>query len=228
MSEELVVQQQSGSLADVLQSASKGKYTNQASLAVVTKVSDYLPYVRLYGGSSDEVKRGNFPVGHFGVTKGKTTIDLGTSFICALLAWRPKAMYFKPKPLAFFDAQSKEFADIISKADVKNANCGFGPELLMYLPEVNEFATYFLGNKTGRNESGSMIALIENGTNKAVIESHLIESSEYVWHGPRTKSYDLDIVILDLARAKEELDKFNNPPASAEEVAEEASDDARR
>lgn len=218
--------------ADEVQSLlaqTESKYADETALAEVTKVGDWLPYIQLMGGNSLEVKRGEFPLGHFCLRKGKQMIDLGSEFVCYLLSWRPKAMQFAPKVLSFFDVESEEFKDIQQRSDQPNSGCGFGPEFLVWLPEAKEFATYFLGNKTGRNEAPNLVALIKDGTRLCKQVAHLIETSDYAWHGPRTVPYDLEIELPPIADIKREVEKFNNPPAAQEEVAEENdADDERR
>ena len=207
-----------------LLASSQSKYATTTALSEVTKVGDWLPYVQLMSGNSIQVKKGEFPMGHFALCKNRQLLDLGASFVCYLLAWRPKAMQFSPKVLSFFDTESKEFKDIQERSKGKNAGCGYGPEFLVWLPEYKELATYLLGNKTGRNESPQLIALIEDGTFKCKQEAHLIEDGEYAWHGPKTLPYDLDIELPPMSLLAKELQKFNNPPAAQEEVAEDAED----
>ena len=203
------------------------KYADETALSKVTKVGDWLPYVALMGGNSLEVKRGEFPIGHFCLKKNKKMIDLGKEFIMYLLSWRPKAMMFEPKVLSYFDTESEDFKKIVARADsTKNPGCGYGPEYLIWLPEVKEFATYFLSSKTGRNESPNIQAILKT-TRLCKQKSHLIETEKYSWHGPTTLACDLEIPLPPIELAKQELDKFNNPPAAVEEVAEEAESDSR-
>lgn len=210
-----------------LLSTQTSKYADETALSKVTKVGDWLPYVTLMGGNSLEVKRGEFPIGHFCLKKNKKMIDLGKEFIMYLLSWRPKAMTFEPKVLSFFDVESDDFKAVVNRADtVKNPGCGYGPEYLVWLPEVKELATYYLSSKTGRNESPNIQAVLKS-TRLCKQKSHLIETEKYSWHGPQTLACDLEIPLPPIELVKEQLDKFNNPPAAVEEVAEEAESDSR-
>lgn len=208
-----------------LLAATPSKYATTTALTEVTKVGDWLPYIQLMGGNSVEVKRGEFPMGHFCLKKNRQMLDLGEEFVCYLLSWRPKAMQFAPKVLSFFDTASEAFKDIQQRSKGKNAGCGYGPEFLLWLPGQKELATYFMGNKTGRNESPNLIALIENGVFKCKQQSHLIEDGEYAWHGAKTLPYDLEIELPPMTLLTDELQKFNSPPAAQEEVAEKVEDE---
>lgn len=199
----------------------------EGALSAVTKVGDYLPYVQVYSGSSKEVKKKEIEMGVFGIRESKNSlINIGEEFIAFVIAWRPKAMQFQPKVLSFFDVESKEFKEIEAKAEEKNSGCGFGPEFLLWLPEYKRFATYFLGNKTGRNEAPNLIGpLKDKGPFACIQKAKLIETPDYTWHGPTTLPYDNEFEMPVLADLQEQLHKFNNPPVSQEEVAEKSGDD---
>lgn len=226
MSEVIVPPSAADTLA--LLDSQQSKYATKDAVAVVTTVGDYLPYVQLFGGNSLMCKESKIGMGHFGVTIGKNLTDLGTTFIAMLLSWRPKAMIYSPKVISYFDHSAKEFQDIQATADQKDSNKGYGPEFLLWLPELEKFATFFLGNKTGRNEAGNLISAINNGKRKVKINSHLIKTEKYSWHGPESSTYDLDIVMPPTDDLRKVLEKFNNPKPTEEEAAEATTDDARR
>ena len=208
------------SLAQLIEAKGAGKYATPAALAQVT--SSYGSYIKLYGSNSVEVKRGEIPIGSFGLVRGKAVTLLGNEFVCMVVASRPKAMQYKPKMLAVYDVNSRDFSDIRSRADAgSNSNCGYGPEFLLWLPDQKEFALYFLGSKTGRNEAVNLVA-VQSGKRVCIQKSELISNPEYSWHGPKTLPYDLDIALPSPEALEIELEKFNNPPVK-EEVEEEAS-----
>lgn len=200
------------------------KYANETALSVVTKVGDYLPYIQLFGSEAKEVKRGKFPMGHFGLVSGKNITDLGEGFINLVLAWRPKAMQFDPVE-AFYDHTSPAFIALQNRAlNEQNAGCGFGPEFLLWLPTQQQFATLFLGNKTGRNEAPNLIGpLKQRGAFVCRLQAQLIETKKYTWHGPKAMVSDLTIQFPTIEEIKKQLDKFNNPPKSEKEPVEAAT-----
>jgi len=218
-----------GDLA-ALVAQSESKFATDQALATVTKSGDYLPYIVLMGSSSSEVKKGEFPMGHFALRRGKGNLhDLGTQFTAVVIGWRPKAMQYVPDVISFFDHESKEFKEIQAGADAPNSGKGYGPEFLIWLPELKEFVTYFMGNKTGRNESSKVMSVLKKAasgeTPVCVIEAYLIEGRENSWHGPRTLSYDLgDPTMPTGDQLAKEIKKFNDPPAAQKQVAEAAEE----
>lgn len=210
----------------------QSKYASPTALSEVTKVGDWLPYIQLMSSNSTQVKRGEFPMGNFALCKNRQLHDLGDKVIMGLLGWRPKAMQFAPEVISVFDTESEAFKKLHHRADTvkPNPGCGYGPEFLVWLPEVKELATYFLSNKTGRNESVNLISLIEKGVFLCYQESHLIDDGEYTWHGPRTLPCDLEVELPPADLLRKEVEKFNNPEAiqQQKEPAEEAKEEDSR
>lgn len=221
MSTELTTEKKELSAAQMIalmQEQGKSKHATEKALSTVTKVGNYLPYIQLHGSNSKIVKRGQFKMGNFALTKSKVNHDLGDSFITFAISWRPKAMQYKPTVLSVFDIESAQFKAIEAKDGQKDSNCGFGAEFLLWLPEHKELATLFLGNATGRNEAPNLISSVGSACR---IGSVLIENKKYEWHGAKVFPYDLPVNVWpDGDFLAEELKKFNNPPASTTDVAE--------
>lgn len=222
MDNELSVAPSAADTIALLQSQARGKYATDQALSNVTK-QGFLPYITLHGASSTAVKRDKFPMGHFALVKSKVNNDIGDSFVGFLLAWRPKAMQYAPEVLSFFDSTSAEFKNIEATAEEKDSQKGFGVEFLVWLPEHKELATFFLGNKTGRNEAPNLVTCIESGVRQCRISSVYIEDKKkkYGWHGPKMLPYDLDITVFPSTEVlTSELERFNNPPTSSKAPAE--------
>ena len=202
----------------LIEAQGEGKY--QGALKEVTK-STFLPYIQLMSSNSREVKKGECQQGRFYLRKSKDAIDLGPEVVMFLIQCRPKAMEFQPKVKSFYDPTSPEFKTVMEKAELPNSHRTFGPEFLVWLPDHKEFASYYLGNKTGRNEAPKLMGVMET-TRICVQEAFLIETPDYSWHGPRTKPYDLEIVMPPPGDLSDELQKFNSPPVTADEPTEEA------
>jgi hypothetical protein len=206
-----------------------GKYASDGAIAVAMKVGDYLPYVQVCGSNTIECKRGEFPIGHFGLRDGKQLIDLGTEIIILVCAVRAKAMTYDPVEV-FFDFQSEGFKNIQAKAlsGEKDAGCGFGLEFLIWLATQQKFATYFLGNPTGRNESPNIYGpWKQKGPFVCKQKIVLIETKKYSWHGPKTIPCELTIPMPPMDLYKKELERFNNPPANEKEPVEAAKGSGR-
>jgi hypothetical protein len=222
-------------LAELL-TTNVSKYATEEALQTVSKVGDYLPYIQLLGSNSTEVKKGEFPMGHFALNIGQDNrIDLGDSMIILILGWRPKAMQFQPEVISLFDVNSEEFKQMQIDADKPNSGKGYGAEFLVWLPEVRKLACYFLGNKTGRAETDKVMAVIEQGKTGALPVCKQVAilidppNSPHAWHGPKTMPHDLEIEMPPMGLVQQELEKFNNPPAkqSQKEEKEEAETDGR-
>lgn len=224
MSQELI---QPGSAADVLSvlKQSQGKYATDAALAEVTKAGDYLPYIQVMGSNNDKVKAGDFPMGCFAMMKGKQAINLGKFFIGMMLGWRPKAMQYKPSVLSFYNPESEVFKRIEIESTVPRSGKGYGPELLFWLPDTEEFASLFLGNPTGRYEAPNFLSAFKEGKITCKVACELIEykKQKSSYHGARYYPYDLDVSKMPpVDRLTDVLYKFNNPPETEQEPAEAA------
>lgn len=221
--QELTAEVSANDMINIMKSQGQSKYATEKALSTVTKVGSYLPYIQLMGSNSKVVKRKQFPMGNFALVENKVNHDLGDSFVAYLISWRPKAMQYAPTVQSYFDTESEAFKAVEAKADTKDSNCGFGAEFLLWLPDSRKLATLFLGNKTGRNEAPNLIACIESGVHKCRINAELIEDkkNDRDWHGAKLFPYDLDIKVFPSPdELKEQLEKFNNPPAATSEPSE--------
>lgn len=215
MSEELTVQSNQLVPADVIGAADLEVFKDVATSSVFT------PYIQLQGTSSELVKEGKFPIGHFDMVKDKQHNDLGDNFIALIVAWRPKAMNWTGEDVvSVFDPKDPLFQEIKVLSDTPNVmGYGYGPEYLFWLPDQQQFATYFLANPTGRREATNFHVLLGA---VARVKSRLIKGKKYTWHGPQVAAYSGDIELPDFAANAGIIDAFKNPPKP--EVAEEVSD----
>jgi hypothetical protein len=93
----------------------------------LTRTSEFLPQLRVYGSEATIVKEGKFPMGHFGLYfSPENIIDLGEQFDCLVVDWRPRASIVSgDTPISFFGKfndetseweYSKEFVEIKNRA----------------------------------------------------------------------------------------------------------------
>ena len=205
---------------------SQAKYADSKTLSVVTSSRNYLPRVQLMGSSSDIVKQGDFPVGSFALIKNKVHQDLGKEVIMLVLAWRPQATQFKPDVLNAYNPETDLFKKIKARADADSqSSCGYGPNSLVWLPEYEETATFFLSNPTGRNEATNFLGYLGK---TCVVKSELIVGKKHKWHGPKTYPYEADIKLPNFADQAfiDVKNEFCNPPEASREEAE-STDRAR-
>lgn len=219
----LTTQMSAADTIALLQQQGASKYATEKALTSVTKAGDYLPYIQVMGGMSLPVKEGKFPMGHLALTKNKQLVDLGTSIVALLLSWRPKAMQYSPEVLSYFDTESEAFKEVAARAEMPQSSCGNGPEFFLWLPEHQEFATFYFGNASGRMEGPNIVAAFKRGelACRFNIELAKNEKKKQSWHVAKMAKYELEINVAPPTEAlMTYLEKFNNAKGSVVEVAE--------
>jgi hypothetical protein len=173
--------------------------------------------LQLFGASSDEVKEGKFPMGNFGIVDNSEITNLGSSFNCYVVAWRPKALSIGEKLVFSYDIESPVFKDIMTSDEDGNL---YGPEFLLYIPN-HDFIPYFLCSKSGRYEAGAFRLNI----GKVIeLKAIFIKGTKFSWHAPKVVASN---VPLETMPSQDQmtiaLNRFNNP--EIEEATAEASRD---
>lgn len=204
---------------------SQGKFVDEADLAAaVSNAGGFLPYIQVVTGSSALASSGTFPVGSLVLTQGKKNTDLGRSFLAVILEWRQKAMTFKPSVQAFFDPKSPEFKAIEACADQRgNSGNGFGPELLLWLPDHGTFAGLFFSNKSGRISAPNALAAFNQKKYFAKFKTEIVTNdAKQSWPVIAHETYDGALSMPAPQAMIPVLEKFRNPPASTGKLVEEA------
>lgn len=206
----------------------QGKYAVDEVFNTVAVSSGYLPYIQLYGGTSEAVKRQKIGIGRYGLVRSKDNIeDLTVAVDILVLSWRPRAMQTGDEMLSIYNSTSPEFKKIMEKSEIKDSGCMFGPEFLIWLPSAKPtcFATFFMSSKTSRRESPNLRALMGK---PATLKAQLIETKKYMWHGPVvvpcSTPFDID---FEIAERDEVMNKFNNPLETEVESVPEGAGQAR-
>ena len=202
----------------------------------LTRTSEYLPQIRVYGSESTIVKEGVFPMGHLGLyISADKIVDLGTEVEAVVIDWRPRAAIVSgDSPVSFFGKYneetktwefSKEFTEIKDQAMSKVKGYLVGLEYLLYLPEYQRLCLFFMGSVTLRRESANMKAILEQdkpvNEKVALIKIKLIKTSQYTWHGVTVTPSSTPVVIEDRQEILEGMGKFRNPKDSGVELADE-------
>lgn len=209
---------------------SHGKYTDEQALAEASaNTGGFLPYISAMGGFSSEVQSGAQPIGTILLSNGKEGVNLGKSFLCILLEWRQKAMVFKPAPKSYFNPKSQQFAEIAAAAEFSDSGKGFGPEVLVYLPDMQIFATIFFSSKSGRIEApNALSALLRRALNaKFTCEMLHSKKNDKKWHSLTYHQHDGELAMPDPVQLKAVLDSFRNPPEDVSPVTEKAEENSR-
>ena len=206
------------------------KYGDEAFDAV-SKAGKYLPRIQLMTANADKCKSGDFPINHYALVAGKNFEDLGTEVDVAVLAFRPKALEIGEQIINIFDPQpdaagnaTGEFKRIADASSVKNSGCMFGPEFLLWVPAIKQFATFFMGSISARNESPSVKAKIGKA---ATLRSQKIETRQYTWFAPQCIKCSTPFDMPENAALIDEMTKFNNPPVQEIETVDESETTSR-
>jgi len=177
----------------------------------------YLARLQLMTSNSAQCKSGAFPINHYALVSGQSYQDLGESLDILVIAWRPKALDTSDGVITAYDKEDKEFQRIVAASDVKDSGCMFGPEFLVYIPSIKEFATFFFGSKSGRREAPAVRGRMHKA---ATMKAQECKGKSHTWFSPTTMPCTTPFEQPDMDKLQEELQKFNNPPKSEIETAE--------
>ena len=209
---ELAIPQQEGGLA----------HTDETGLSDITS-GTWTARLQLKTSNSDVCKSGDFPINHWAKISGKNHTDLGAEVDVVPVAWRSCAIDTSEEEMVIvYDSESPEFQAIQKKAGVKDSGCMFGPQILVWVPELHEFVEYLMGSPTARNESASIISQIGK---VVTLSSQKIEGKKFTWYGPTIAASSTSVDLPDATVLKEALELFNNPPKEVVEAVEEGAVD---
>lgn len=187
------------------------KYADEDFSAAVSG-GGYLPRIQLMTSNSELCKKGKFNVNNYALVRGGEVIDLGKEVDLLVLGWRPKALEIGEVVISVYDTKSQEFGRIAAKSEGKGlTGAMYGPEFLVWLPSLKEFATYFMCNPTSRREAPNVKSRMLKA---ATLKSTMISSGGYTWCGPVCVACSTPFAVPDPDAITETLTKFNNPPAS--------------
>lgn len=168
-------------------------------LTELTKGTDYLQRIQLVT-KGKYVDLGKIGPGRYGVPQpGDEIIDLGTDIDILPLAVRPKALDMRDRDvtIAVYDMSLPQFEEIRAASSQQNSNCMWGPSFLVFERTTAQFYEYFMGNKSGRQESGKLRPFLPLSAARAEasgVEPHgpipctlkvrYVEKRDYGWHVP--------------------------------------------
>lgn len=178
---------------------------------------EFLPRLQLCGASSDLCKESKVPIGTYAVVKDKDNFaDIGKSinlFVCGL---RLKALEIIQGPEGgvynFFDPKADEFKRVANLSNEKDTGCLAGPEFLVYIPATKQFATFFMANKSMRNEAPSVKALLGKA---ATLTISLAENKKkQKWHVPKALPCTIPLENPPQDELSAQVLRFRNPVSS--------------
>ena len=150
----------------------------------VSKASEFLPRIQLIGTNSSLSQENQVAAGNYALIRATDDfVDLGPNVDVVVMAWRPKALCVGDGEVtAVYDRNDPEFTRITEASEVQDSGCMFGPEFLIYIPELDVFATYYMQSKTARRAARQVKTRMHKG---ATLKSHLIKAKKYRWYGPQ-------------------------------------------
>lgn len=198
----------------------QSKYGDNSSFLAIASGGSYLPRLMLMNATSELVKEAKMNQGHYALVTGKDRFqDMTREVLCHVLGWRPKALEIGEKAVkSYYNPKSEEFIAVSKKSDAEsNSGCMYGPEFLVYIPSVEQYATFFMSSKTARREAPQMRPLVGK---TSTLKSNLIKGKKNSWFGPVVTPCSAPLAPYNREEAKAQLQTFNNPPENAEEKAE--------
>jgi hypothetical protein len=206
---------------------------DSGDIEALTRTSEFLPQLRIYGSEATVVKEQKFPMGHFGLYfSAEKILDLGEQFDSLVVDWRPRASIVSgDTPVTFFGKfdeeankweYSKEFTHVKDRAMAKEKGYLVGLEYLLWVPTVEKFGLFLMGNPTLRRESANVKALVKKA---ATFKIKLIKTSQYTWHGCNVFSATTPFDVPSTQDLLDEVEKFRQPKDSAVEFAEDSEGD---
>ena len=201
----------------------------------LTRTSEFLPQLRIYGGESDIVKEGKFPIGHFGLYfSADKIVDLGEQFDSLVVDWRPRACIVAgDAPINFYGRYSEETqaweyseAFVKTKDSAMSKTKGYlvGLEYLLWIPSIERYALFLMGSPTLRRESANVKALIRNA---ATLKIKLIKTVKFTWHGCVAFACTTPFNVPDMDKVQLEINKFREPQDSQVEIDKDSGGEGR-
>lgn len=203
----------------------------------MAKTADYLQRVQITGSNSDIVQNQKIEAGFIVLVQDKEHfVDLGKEVDMIFYTMRPKALQIDQTAgqiLQFFDRSHSEFKRIQAQSAIRDSGCMFGLEFLVYLPNREQFASFYCGSKSGRKESPNILDIMnvsDDPDNPIWKPAAITIKPKFIPKAPGRKyswwSFEVFKCSSPLAaqpemeELKTEVEKFNTPPKSTVEKAE--------
>jgi len=153
----------------------------------------FLPRLQLFIAKSSAVSEDKIASNHYGLVTFKDSIvDLGSEVTLLVINWRPRALDTSDRQniRSSFKPESELFQEIKAKSGMSNSGCQYGPEYLIWIPKVDQLATFFLGGATTRNEARMFHTFL---TKMVTMKSRMVKTEKYVWQTPVTVPCTIDL-----------------------------------
>ncbi len=177
--------------------------------ADMAKGADYLCRLQLQGSNSKLVKLKKIPCGHYAyITTKENFLDLGESVDVLAITWRPRALDMSgPTPVSFYDPKTPQFKDVADRSFVSDSNCTFGPDFLVWIPEIKRFASLHWGSRTARLDAPAFKAMMDENK-PCTLSCRIIEKPKFVWEAMTVNACTAPLVLPDMERTQDQVEKF--------------------
>lgn len=178
----------------------------------MAKGFSFLPRLQLFGSNTQACGSGLVQVGTYGLVTGKDKIiQLGKEVDIFAFVWRPKALDMRDleNVIAYHDPKDPEFQEIQELSGESDSGCMFGPEYLVWVPQLTRFATLLFGNKSARMEAPNLKARLGKPSTLTV---NFVKKSKYAWHVIVVNECSTPFVMPTPESVKAEVTTFNAPP----------------
>lgn len=179
-----------------------------SAFEAATQGGDYLPRLQLMTANTDKCKSGEFPINTWALVRDQKFTDLGKNVDVIIVTWRPKALEIGDELISRYDPNHDEFKRIQAKSFEQDSGCMFGPEYLVWIPSISQFATFFMGSKSARREAPNVQALLTMG---ATLTSKEAKNAKYTWYTPSVTACSTSLDPPDQDELNRQVEKFNNP-----------------
>ena len=187
----------------------QNKYATNESLSTEIKTNTFLPYMKLYGSNSNEVKERKIACGSYGMIENQNLVDLGEVVNAMPIAWRWKAVRIIGDQFeTYYNPNTDDFKSIKENAKAKLTGNMFGPEVLLWLADSKKFATWHMSNESAQRESGNLTSAC--GT-PVVLKCRLASNKKFKWEAPVILASSTPIELPDEAELMRIAEAFANP-----------------
>jgi len=157
----------------------------QEALQELIPPSTFLPYIQLLQPMSKGAE--TYRAGEFTFTSNGKTQSLTSEFLCIPIQWRPKAIYTATGQAieVYHDPENprfKQLREIAQNTKSGMSDARFGTEVLLWLPDMNDFGAFFLASTTLRNCAASIIKHM-SPPSPILIQSNKIQKNKNTWYG---------------------------------------------
>jgi len=192
----------------------------------MAKSGNWLPRLQLFGSKTKEAGAGKIQINHYGIVLQKENIaDVGLEVDVIPCAWRPCGIRIHKDGVDnYFDQNTDDFKKVMADSETQDSGCFYGLQFLLYVPLKKMFVTFLFGTKSSRPEAGNMRPLIGK---MATLKSRLASNTRFNWQTPVVIECSTEpSSVPSPEELQTEIEKFNNPPVSAREKAEQVSSEA--